>query len=147
VLKADRAVRHHHDRLSFDLGVAMRHRDRRLFVAAGEKLRFSIAAVVDQRLVQRAEGGTGVGGDVIDVEGFDDIDHEVRAGTVGGVDIDARRRRARFCSDECRRRQWRGRSCSRGGRLLGNASGRLRNEGGGTNGGALQESTPIYRIP
>ena len=47
VLQSHRAVRHHHHRLAFDLGVAVGHGDRRFFVAAGEQLGHLVAAVID----------------------------------------------------------------------------------------------------
>ena len=68
VLQADGAVRQHHQRLAFDLEVAVRHRHRRFFVAAGDQLRSLVAAVVDQRFVQPAEAGPGIRADVIEVQ-------------------------------------------------------------------------------
>jgi len=80
VLEADGAVGHHHDGFAFDLGEAVGHGDGGFLVAAGEEFRGAVAAVVDDRFVERAEGGAGVGADVLDAEGLDDIDHEVGAG-------------------------------------------------------------------
>jgi hypothetical protein len=82
VLQAHRAVRHHHHRLAFDLGVAVRHRHRRFFVAAGEQFGILVAAVVDQGFVQSAETRTGIGGDIFEAQGLENIDHEVGAGPV-----------------------------------------------------------------
>ena len=68
MLQADRAVRKHAERLAFDLGVAVRHRDRGFFVAAGDELRLLVAAVVDDRFLQPAEAGAGIRADVFKVQ-------------------------------------------------------------------------------
>ncbi len=84
MLQADGAVAQHHQRLAGGLEVAMGHADRRFFVGAGDEFRLLVAAVVDQRLVQGAEARSRVGDDIVDVEGLDHVDHEVRSiGTMG----------------------------------------------------------------
>ena len=55
MLQAHGAVGHHHHRRAVNFGVAVGHGYRRLFVAAREQLGLGVAAVVDERLVQRAE--------------------------------------------------------------------------------------------
>ena len=57
VLEAHGSVRHHQHRLAGDLGVAVRHGDRRFLVTAGQELGRRVAAVVDQRFVE-ARGTT-----------------------------------------------------------------------------------------
>ena len=134
MLQADGAVRHDHHRLAFDLGVAVRHGDRRFFVAAGEQLGVLVAAVVDEGFVQAAEAGAGIGGDVFEAERLDDVDHEVGAGAVGGVDVGARRRRAGFGGDLA------GGGQRRGGAFLSDlrlGGGRFRDDGRGSGGGAF----------
>ncbi len=93
MLQANRAVRHHHHRLTFDLEVPVGHRDRRFFVAAGEQLGRLVAAVIDERFVDAAESGAGVGGDVLEAQGLDDVDHEVGARAIRGPHVDVGRRR------------------------------------------------------
>ena len=77
VLQADGPVREDQHRLAFDLGIAVRHGDRRFLVRAGVPFQIRI---VDQRFVQPAEAGTRVGGDLGDAETLDDIDHVVGTG-------------------------------------------------------------------
>ena len=84
-MQADRAVAQREQRLARGFEVAMRHSDGGLFVQAGQKLGHFVAAVVDQRLMQGAKAGGAIGGQVLDVERLDDIDHEVRAGNAFGV--------------------------------------------------------------
>ena len=60
-------------------------------MAAGDQLGVLVAAVVDQRFVQAAEAGAGIGADVFDAQRFDDVDHEVGAGPIGGEDFENRR--------------------------------------------------------
>jgi hypothetical protein len=68
VLQADGAVGEDRHRPAFDLGVPVGDEDRRFLVTAGQQLRASVAAVVDDRFVQPAETGTGIGGDVFETE-------------------------------------------------------------------------------
>ena len=77
VLKAHGAVGHHQHRLPFDVGVAVRDADRRLLVTARQQLRRFVAAVVDERLVQRPEARSGVGGDVLEAQRLEYIHHEI----------------------------------------------------------------------
>ena len=102
VLDADRAVAQHRHRLAFGLEVAVRHRHRGLFVAAGDELRRRVAAVVDDRLVDAAEARSRVGRDIFEVERLDDVDHEVAAWSVGGQHVDVGRRIG--LARRCRRR-------------------------------------------
>ena len=87
MLQPDGSMRHHSDRLAFDLRIGMRHRHRRLFVAAGDELGFLIPTIINDGLVQRAEAGARVGADVIQVEGSQDIDHEVRPAVFRRQDV------------------------------------------------------------
>ena len=80
VLYPDGAVHHHHHRLAGNLVIALRHRDRDFLVQAGQPFRVAVAAMVDERLVQAAETGPRVGGDVVDIEGLDHVDHEIGTG-------------------------------------------------------------------
>jgi hypothetical protein len=72
-----------HLRLAGRFEVAVRHRDRRLFVHARDEIRHRVLAVVDQRLVQAAEARRRIGIDVLDLERLDHVDHEVRIGLAG----------------------------------------------------------------
>ncbi len=87
VLQTDGAVRHDRHGFALDLGVSVGHRYRRLFVAAGEQFRTLVPAIVDDRLVQGAKARTGIGGDVFEPEGLDDVHHEIRARAIGGQDF------------------------------------------------------------
>src|ERR1700681_3639137 len=51
-------------------------------MAAGDELGALVAAIVEQRFVERAEAGTGVCADVLKPERLDDVDHEVRSGAL-----------------------------------------------------------------
>ena len=77
VLHADGAMCEHRERLAFDLVVAVRHGDRRLFMAARDQLGLAVAAVVDDRFVQSAEARAGVRADIVNAERFDHVDHIV----------------------------------------------------------------------
>jgi len=79
VLQADGAVAQGQERLAGGLEVAVRHRDRRFLVHAGQEFGFLVAAVIDQRLVQAAEARRRVRRQIFEIERLDDIDHEVRA--------------------------------------------------------------------
>src|SRR5262252_1831000 len=46
---------------------------------AGQELRFLVAAIVDDRLLQAAKARSRIGGDVLDAGCLDDIDHKVRS--------------------------------------------------------------------
>ena len=83
VLKTDGAVCHDADRPAVDFGKAVRHRDRRLFVAAGQQLRSGISAVVDERLVESAKAGSRVCTQVLETQAFDDVHHAVGAAAIG----------------------------------------------------------------
>jgi hypothetical protein len=69
-----------HQRFAGHLEIAVRHGDRGFLVRAGEKFRHLVAAVIDQRLVDGAEAGSRVRRQIFDIEGLDDVDHEVGAG-------------------------------------------------------------------
>jgi hypothetical protein len=56
-------------------------------VAAGNELGLGVVAVVDDRLVNAAEARAGIGGDELEVQRLDHVDHEVAAGPVGGEDL------------------------------------------------------------
>ncbi len=93
VLQPYRRVAQRRRRLACRLVVAVRHRDGRLLVHAGDELGRRVAAVVDDRLVQAEEARAGVREDVVDAERADHVDHVVgrveRAGWRGA----GRRRR------------------------------------------------------
>src|SRR5690242_9955000 len=59
-------------------------------MAAGEKFGIAIASVVDHRLVQRTEARAGIGADVFDAQGLEDVHHEVGSRTFVGEDFDLR---------------------------------------------------------
>ena len=59
------------------VAVSQRHGD--LFMIAENDLRRMIAAIVDQRIVQAAEGRSRIDRDILDLEGFDRIDDDIRA--------------------------------------------------------------------
>jgi hypothetical protein len=70
----------HHDRPAGDLEIAVRHADGGLFVHTGDEFRLSVLAVSEQRFVQAAEAGGRIGEGVFDVQGLNDVDHEIRSG-------------------------------------------------------------------
>ena len=84
MLQADDAMYHRGQRLAGDLGVAMRHGHRSFFMHAGDELWLGVHAVIDDRFLQAAEGRTGAGCDIVDVERPEAVDHEVRAGLAAG---------------------------------------------------------------
>ena len=106
MLQSDRAMGHDHHRLAFDLRVSVCHRDRRLFMAAGQQLRRLVATVIDDRLMQRTERRSWIRGDIFDAQRLDGIQHEVRSGPVGRVNIDARGRGTRLRCRKRRRWKW-----------------------------------------
>src|ERR1700722_1921869 len=75
-------MRQHQQRLAFDLEVPVRHGHGGLLMAAGDELGALVAAIVEQRFMERAEAGTGVCTDVLKAERLDDVDHEVRSGAL-----------------------------------------------------------------
>src|SRR5438093_1128838 len=83
MLKADRPVGHDADRSSIDLREAMRHRHRRFLVAARDQLRLRVAAVVDDRLVERTEARPRIRADVLEAKRLHDVDHAVGAAAIG----------------------------------------------------------------
>ena len=82
MLEAHGAVDHGAHGLARGLRIAVRHRDGRLLVHAGEELGLRVLPVVDERLVDAAEARARIGRDVLEVERLDDVDHEVGAGTI-----------------------------------------------------------------
>ena len=76
MLQADGAVGEGQQRLAFDLGVAVRHRDRGFLVGAGVPVDLEI---IDERLLQSAEARAGIACDVLDAEAPDDVGHVVGA--------------------------------------------------------------------
>ena len=79
MLQSDGAVSHRQHRLAFDFGVAMRHRNRRLFVHARDELGILVVAVIDDRFVQSAETSTGIREEILESDRLEDVEHEVRA--------------------------------------------------------------------
>jgi len=84
VLQTDGAMQQGHHRTALDLGVTVGHRNRRLFVTARQKLRHFVAAVVEERFVQPAETGAGIRRDEFEVQGFENIHHEIGSGVFDG---------------------------------------------------------------
>ena len=116
MLQADRAVTERHQRLAGDLEVAVRHGDRGFLVRAGEKFRHLVAAVVDQRLVDGAEARSRVRRQIFDIEGLDDVDHEVGAGNAADPRSRQVLRRSALGRRHVHRRRQRGRPSRGGGR-------------------------------
>jgi hypothetical protein len=87
-------VREHEERLALDLVIAVTHRHRDFFVAAGKEFGILVAAVIDQRLVQTAEAGSGIGGHKFEAEVLEAVDHEVAATLAFGQDFEGWRRRS-----------------------------------------------------
>ena len=80
MLQADGAVEQCHHRLAFDLGVSVGHCNRRFLVATGEQFGLGIVSVVDDGLVQAFKTGSGIGGDVFQVQRLEHVHHKVGAG-------------------------------------------------------------------
>jgi hypothetical protein len=57
----------------------MRQRDADLFMVAEDDLRRMVAAVIDQRIVQAAKGRAGIERDILELEGFEQIDDDIRS--------------------------------------------------------------------
>ena len=133
-------------RLPFDLRVAVSHRDRRLFVAARQQLGELVVAVVDDRFVKAFEARARIGGDVLEAERLDHVDHEVRAGPFH----DARRGAARRWFGVGRQLSVgrRGRARARRARFLrlGRDRRRLRDQSGRARSCAFQKSTTTEGI-
>jgi hypothetical protein len=79
VLQSDRAVRGDEHRPTFRLVVAVRHGHRGFLVHARDHLRRLVAAVVDDRFVQSAEARSRIGGNVLEAERLQHVEHEVRS--------------------------------------------------------------------
>ena len=143
VLQTDVAVHDRQHRLAFDLGVAVRHGDRRLLVAARQQLRHLVLAVVDDRFVQPFEARARIGRDVLETDALDDIEHEVRRRMLDDAGGGATRRfgvRAELCARRTPRSRTRG--CLRLSRGLSRGAGRgLRDQRGGAGSRAFQEPT------
>ncbi len=88
VLDADRSMRADQRGLAFDLGVAVGRGHRALFVHEGDELGIAVAAVIDHRFMDAAEAGAGRGEQVFKAEGFEDVDHVVRARPLDDLDVD-----------------------------------------------------------
>ena len=91
VLQTHGTVREHAERPAFDLGVAVRHGDRRLLVATRDQLGAPVAAVIDHRFVDPAKARAGIGADVVESQRLQHVDHEVRACPIRRQDLDIRR--------------------------------------------------------
>ena len=70
----------------------MSHGGRRFLVAAGDPFGGLVGAVSGEGLLQAAEAGTGVGKDVIEIQRFEHVDHEIGAGARLSEDVEFRRR-------------------------------------------------------
>ena len=96
-------------------------------MAAGDELRGLVAAVVDQRFLQRTKTRSRIGRDVFKAQGLDHIDHEIGPGTANGQYLDLAHRIAFLWRDRHpgRRRGRQLRRCKRSGAggQRGNASG------------------------
>ena len=145
VLQSDDAVHQGQQRLARDLEIAVRHGDGRFFVHASDVFRHLVAAVVDQRLMQRAETRGAIRRHVFDVERLDDIDHEI--GT--GLARDTRHllRHVGFGGDGMRgRRQRRRQPCRHAPGRDGARAWRRRHGCGAGHGCSGQKFATIYRL-
>ena len=79
VEQADDVVHVGRHRLARGLAVTVRDGDRDLLVRAEDELRALVAEVVDERVVDAAEAGAGVHGDVLDAEAAQRLDDDVGA--------------------------------------------------------------------
>ncbi len=116
-------------RLALDLGVAVGHGHRGLFVHAGDVLRRFIAAVVEDRLVDLRETRARHGDQVLEAQRLENVHHEIGAGLGVVLRLDPS-----------------GRSGIRRDALLGHRDGRFRNQRRRARGRAFQEAAPIDRI-
>ena len=80
MLNSDVGVEQHQHRLALDLGVAVRHGDRRFFVTGGKEFGLRIVAVVDKGFVQAREAGARIRHDILEIKLLQHVDHVVRAG-------------------------------------------------------------------
>ncbi len=79
VLQADHVVQRSDHRPTGGLGVAVRQGDRDLLVAAQDRARALVAAVIDQGIVQPAEARARIEGGILDTQRVQQIDHQVGA--------------------------------------------------------------------
>jgi hypothetical protein len=79
VLEADDVVHDGGHRRALGLGVAVGQGDGDLLVGGEDQLGGTVAAVVDQRIVQAAIGRAGIERDVLDADGAQEVDHEIGA--------------------------------------------------------------------
>ena len=73
---------HNPDGFSLDFRVGMSHSHRRFFMTARDEFGFLISAIINDRLVQSPETGARVRAEVLDIQRFDHINHEVRAAVI-----------------------------------------------------------------
>ena len=104
VLRADGAVHGGDGRLAFDLGVAVAHGRRDLFVITGDELGL-IAAVAHQRFMDAAEARARIGDEILDAERLDHVHHVVGAGTLDELALRATSRGVPLRRDLSRRRR------------------------------------------
>ena len=143
VLRTYGAVQQRHDRFAFDLRIAVRHRDRRLFVATGQKFRSLVSTIINDGLMETLETRSRIRRDVLEVERLQNIHHEVRTGILDDA-FDFNATRSSGISSQlgrvrhnrrrtCRRRRW---------SLLGLRRW-SRNQSGCTCGSSLEKTTTI----
>jgi hypothetical protein len=80
MLDSHGGVEQHQHRLALDLGIAVRHGNRRFFVTGGKEFRLRIVAVVDQGFVQAREAGARIRHHILKIELLQHVDHVVRTG-------------------------------------------------------------------
>ncbi len=152
VLQTDGAMDERQQRLARHLEIAVPHGHCGFLMHAGEEFRHLVLTVVDQRLVDGAIARGGIGGQILDVERLDHVDHEVGTGDAADprqVLRDAGFRRSNVHRGRQRgrpRRRRRGGSGRLRGRLRsrrGHRSGRTRHRDAGEELAAADIGTPI----
>ena len=134
VLRADCAVTTDERRFAGDLRVTVSHRRGEVFIGGQNEFRILVAAVIDDRFLQRHVCVCRNAEHVFKSEALDDIDHEVGPGPID---------RLRFINDQrggrCGRPRQYGRAGVSGGRrsLLSFRRSRLRDSQGRTRGRSL----------
>src|SRR5262245_53464055 len=68
MLKTDGPMAEHQQRLTGNLEIAVRHRHVRFLMRASQKLRFLVAAIIDEGFVQSAKTLCGIARDILDTQ-------------------------------------------------------------------------------
>jgi hypothetical protein len=69
----------------------MRHGNGRFLMATSDELRAMVAAVVDDGFMQATEAGAGIGEDIVESDGLENVHHEIGTGMVRSEHLDAGR--------------------------------------------------------